>query len=166
MSPGSFAVAGVLLAGLDAEAVNALRPAAEILTSFGIRSETAIILPGDLDAGLAERVCAVIVASTDAALPASLASATSVPVIRVPTDAGDQHGLALLDDGDGDLPAGGAVGGEFATMAIGEAGARNAALFVVSMLAGRDDRLRAAWAQFRARQTDAVLRHPPLVTEN
>ena len=50
-------------------------------------------------------------------------------------------------------------------MAIGEAGAKNAALFVISMLAGGDERLRAAWAEFRTRQTDAVLQHPPLTVE-
>ncbi len=151
----------VLLAGADAAAVESLRPAAEILASFGLRSETAVLTPEESMSPLASGVYAVIVASPDAALPAALAKHTSLPVIRVP-GVGDGRGdLALLDDGHGNLPAG-PTDGVFATMAIGDAGARNAALFVVSSLAGTDDRLRAAWADFRARQTETVLRHPPL----
>jgi 5-(carboxyamino)imidazole ribonucleotide mutase len=43
-----------------------------------------------------------------------------------------------------------------ATFAIGVAGAANAALFAVAMLASRDDALRARLEAFRARQTDAA----------
>ena len=56
--------------------------------------------------------------------------------------------------------------GSFATTAIGEAGAKNAALFVVSALATRQEWLREAWADFRTRQTEAVLGHPALEPED
>ena len=151
----------VLLAGADAAAVESLRPAAGILASFGLETATAVLTPEESISPLASNMCAVIVASPDAALPAALAKHTSLPVIRVPIATGGRGGVALLDDGHGNLPAGPA-NGVFATMAIGEAGAKNAALFVVSSLAGTDDRLRVAWADFRARQTQEVLRHPPL----
>ncbi len=151
----------VLLAGANAAAVEALRPAAEILASFGLGAVTAVLPPDAPLPPLTGGVCAVIVASPDAALPAALARHTSLPVIRVP-DAGEDHGgAALLNDGQGNLPAGPDDGG-FATMAIGEAGAKNAALFVVASLAGTDERLRTAWAEFRARQTEVVLQSPPL----
>ncbi len=44
-----------------------------------------------------------------------------------------------------------------ATFAIGRAGATNAALFAVAILAGRDQRLRAALHQYRKNQSDKVL---------
>ncbi|MFQ3671530.1 MAG: AIR carboxylase family protein, partial [Verrucomicrobiia bacterium] len=51
-----------------------------------------------------------------------------------------------------------AAGVPVATFAIGEAGAKNAALFAVSLLAAGDERLAEAWDQFRQKQTDEVLR--------
>ena len=165
MTRKPVSVGGVLLAGADTAAVDALQPASEVLASFGILAETRIIPPGETEFGLTVGLSAVIAASSDARLPAALAARTALPVLRVPTATGGRHGLALLDDGEGNLPAGPADGG-FATMAIGEAGARNAALFVVAMLAGGDDRLRVEWTAFRARQTETVLHHPPLIVED
>lgn len=153
--PSIYAV--VMLAGVDAYAVQALQPAAEVLESFGIRTTPMV---GATDAP-PDGCAAVIVASADADLPAVFAQRTGLPVIRVPTASDGKTGLALLDDGAGNLP-GGPTDGAFATMAIGQAGAKNAALFVVSLLASHDERLRAAWEEFRARQTEAVLRHPSL----
>ena len=164
MTPESSDAAGVLLAGADVAGLEALRPAAEMLASFGIRVEMMVVPPGEPAAAPGGDLCAVIAASADATLPAALAAQTLLPVIRVPSPTGDTRGLALLNDGADNLPAGPADG-VFATMAIGEAGAKNAALFVISLLAGRDERLRAAWANFRARQTDAVLQRPPLTFE-
>ena len=161
ISPAIPGAGVVLLAGADDAAVEALRPAWEILESFGVEVEAAVISDGAADRSRFERRSAVIVASPDSTLPAAVASATELPVIRVPTEGGDRRGLALLNDDHGHLPAG--IGtGVFATMAIGVAGAKNAALFVISTLALRDERLRVALAGYRARQTDAVLSQPPL----
>ncbi len=159
--PANSSAATVLLAGPDAAAVESLRPAAELLESFGVGTGTAVVAVGPLETSGFEGRCAGIVASPDGALPAAIASATAAPVIRVPVEGAHRSGLALLDDGHDQLPGGDATGA-FATMAIGAAGAKNAALFVVAALALRDERLRAAYADYRARQTAAVLHHPPL----
>jgi 5-(carboxyamino)imidazole ribonucleotide mutase len=50
------------------------------------------------------------------------------------------------------MPAGVPVG----TLAIGEPGAKNAALLAISILALQDDKLRRAWESFRAKQTRTV----------
>ncbi len=104
---------------------------------------------------------AVIVASADAVLPGAIADAVSLPVIRVPCAGGSKAGLELLQTTDGNLPASVDDRAPFATVAIGAAGAKNAALFVVSLLALDDEPLREAWEAFRAAQTDAVLQQPP-----
>ena len=159
-SPATRRAEVVLLAGLDAAAVDVLRPAAELLESFGVEVEM-VVISEDVEAGRFDGGCAVIVASSDGVLPAAVSSATELPVIRVPVQSGDHRGLGLLSDGHANPPAGTGIG-IFATMAIGAAGAKNAALFVVSTLALQDERLRAAYADYRARQTDAVLNHLPL----
>lgn len=158
----TFVVAFVLAAGVPADA---LAPAAETLRGFGF---SAVDTPIGRDAAgwqaLAREQAwrAVIVASPDGTLPAALASALAVPVIRVPTAAdASRGGLALLQNAEGDLPAAREEGAAFATVAIGPAGAKNAALFVVAVLALEDAPLRAAWEAYRQAQTDAVLRLPP-----
>ena len=137
------------------------------LPRLAIATRTAVVARAGeaVVAALTQDVCAVVVASAGCGAARRVGFANAeVPVIRVPTQAGDPNGLGLLYDRGGNLPAG-PTDGVFATMAIGEAGAKNAALFVVSVLATRDARLRAAWAEFRTRQTDAVLRNPPLTLE-
>ena len=159
MTEEKSAVLPVGLVARDPAGLEALRGARETLTAFGvpwIEAQGA----GTLDAA---GVSAVIVASADATLPGEFAQATERPVVRVPIPEGDRAGLALLHDpATGDLPA--ADGAPFATVAIGEAGAKNAALFVVSVLALEEGRLWAEWLAFRQRQTDAVLAAPPLST--
>ena len=148
---------------------DALRATAEALREFGVRVVEVADPAGDaasprtanLQAAAGEEWRAVIVASTDAVLPAAVADAVPVPVIRVPVAGAAKSGLALLQTDAGDLPAATRDGVSFATVAIGPAGARNAALFVVSVLALKDDGLREAWNLFRARQTAAVLQLPP-----
>ena len=157
--------ASVLLVAGDGASLASLQPAAEVLTSFGVRTETAVLTVDGSAAMVSADHRAIIVASPDAALPGALAAQTERPVVRVPIEADGKSGVALLDDGTGNLPAGPADGG-FSTMSIGQAGAKNAALFVVSSLAFEDERLRKAWAEFRAGQTEAVLRHPPLMLED
>ena len=151
--------ARVLLVAAEAAGLEALRPARETLNGFGVAWTEAL----GKDPHELASVRAVIVASSDGALPGALAAATSVPVVRVPTADADRTGLALLcDPATSDLPAADAP---FATVAIGEAGAKNAALFVVSVLALDDPALWEQWLAFRQRQTVAVLAAPPLSME-
>ena len=159
MTEAKSDVRPVLLAARDSAGQKALGPTRETLAAFGLTWIEAIG-PGTFDpAG----VSAVIVASADAVLPGECAKATERPVVRVPIPEGDRAGLTLLHDPEtGDLPA--MDGAPFATVAIGEAGAKNAALFVVSVLALEDARLWAEWLAFRQRQTEAVLAAPPLST--
>jgi 5-(carboxyamino)imidazole ribonucleotide mutase len=84
-------------------------------------------------------------------LPGMLAAKTTVPVLGVPVPSAHLNGedslLSIVQ-----MPRGIPV----ATFAIGEAGAVNAALFVVAMLALSDADLREALNQFRALQTKAA----------
>lgn len=85
-------------------------------------------------------------------LPGMCASKTIVPVLGVPVQSKALNGLdSLLSIVQ--MPAGVPV----ATFAIGEAGARNAALFAAAMVAASDTEVRGRLAAFRAAQTDRVL---------
>jgi 5-(carboxyamino)imidazole ribonucleotide mutase len=78
-----------------------------------------------------------------------------VPVLGVPVKSSALNGLdSLLSIAQ--MPAGIPV----ATFAIGEAGAKNAALFAVAMLALTDEALAAKLEDFRAKQTKIVLKEP------
>jgi 5-(carboxyamino)imidazole ribonucleotide mutase len=105
----------------------------------------------------ASRGIEVIVAGAGGAahLPGMLAAKTWLPVLGVPVESRTLSGvdslLSIIQ-----LPAGVAVG----TLAIGRAGAVNAALLAASMLGTRDARIRRAVEAFRARQTAAVLARP------
>ncbi len=149
----------MLLAARDAAGREALQPTRETLAAFGVAWVEADEAEEFDPAG----VSAVIVASADAGWPGKFAQATRWPVVRVPVPESGRTGVALLQDpATGDLPAVG--GAPFATVAIGGAGAKNAALFVVSVLALEDKRLWAEWLAFRQRQTEAVLAAGPLFT--
>jgi 5-(carboxyamino)imidazole ribonucleotide mutase len=93
----------------------------------------------------------VIVAGAGGAahLPGMLASKTVIPVLGVPVPSrylrGEDSLLSIVQ-----MPKGVPV----ATFAIGEAGAANAGLFAVAMLAGGDADLAHRLAQFRAAQTE------------
>lgn len=85
-------------------------------------------------------------------LPGMLAAKTTVPVLGVPVDSRHLKGMdSLLSIVQ--MPAGIPV----ATFAIGRAGARNAGLFAVAMLAGNDPQLARRLADFRSAQTADVL---------
>ena len=78
-----------------------------------------------------------------------------MPVLGVPVQSRALNGMdSLLSIAQ--MPAGIPVG----TLAIGPAGAVNAALLAAAMLANHDDALRERLRAFRARQTDKVLGHP------
>lgn len=97
----------------------------------------------------------VIIAGAGGAahLPGMTASLTTLPVLGVPVESKALKGLdSLLSIAQ--MPGGVPV----ATFAIGKAGAINAALFAVSLLAQSDAHTKRAWENFRVRQTATVLK--------
>ena len=88
-------------------------------------------------------------------LPGVTAAMTTLPVLGVPIESKALKGLdSLLSIVQ--MPAGIPVG----TLAIGKAGAANAALLAVAILAGKYPALRKKLALFRKKQTRAVAKHP------
>src|SRR5579871_6163181 len=109
-------------------------------------------------AGMAEkRGIEVIIAGAGGAahLPGMTAAKTAIPVLGVPVESKALHGVdSLLSIVQ--MPAGIPV----ATLAIGRAGAINAALLATAILGGKHPQFRAALAAYRAVQTKSVLDHP------
>jgi 5-(carboxyamino)imidazole ribonucleotide mutase len=101
---------------------------------------------------------AIIAAAGGAAhLAGVVAAHTTLPVLGVPMPSKHLQGLdSLLSTVQ--MPKGIPV----ATFAIGDAGAANAALFAVSLLALEDKAIAAKLDEFRRKQTKAVLETPPL----
>jgi 5-(carboxyamino)imidazole ribonucleotide mutase len=137
-----------------------LRAATEILAEFGIAHEARVVsahrMPDDMFAyaeGAAARGLKAIIAGAGGAahLPGMLAAKTTVPVLGVPVSSRQLQGVDSLYS-IVQMPRGIPV----ATFAIGSAGAVNAALFAVAMLATADASLRSRLDAFRARQTDAA----------
>ena len=134
-----------------------MKAAADILTQFGVAHECRVVSAHRTPAWMVEyardaeaRDLQAIIAGAGGAahLPGMVASLTTVPVIGVPVQSRALSGLdSLLSIVQ--MPGGVPV----ATMAIGPAGATNAGLFAVSLLATRDPELRArlqAWRDARA----------------
>ena len=94
-------------------------------------------------------------AGGSAHLPGMCAAKTTLPVLGVPVESKALHGvdslLSIMQ-----MPAGIPV----ATLAIGRAGAINAALLATAILAGKHPAFGEALASFREKQTRAVLDHP------
>jgi 5-(carboxyamino)imidazole ribonucleotide mutase len=141
-----------------------MRHAAETLAALGVPHEVRIVsahrTPDLLFeyAGTAEaRGLAVIIAGAGGAahLPGMAAAKTTLPVLGVPVESKALKGLdsllAIVQ-----MPAGVPVG----TLAIGRAGAINAALLAAAILGHAHPEIRAALARWRADQTQAVLDHP------
>jgi 5-(carboxyamino)imidazole ribonucleotide mutase len=137
-----------------------LRAATEILAEFGVAHEARVIsahrMPDEMFAyaeGAARRGLKAIIAGAGGAahLPGMLAAKTTVPVLGVPVASRQLQGLDSLYS-IVQMPRGIPV----ATFAIGSAGAANAALFAVAMLAAHDDALRDKLDAFRSRQSDAA----------
>ena len=137
-----------------------LRHAAEILDGFQVPHERRVVsahrMPDDMfafaDQAAARGLRAIIAGAGGAAhLPGMLAAKTMVPVLGVPVASKHLNGVDSLYS-IVQMPKGIPV----ATFAIGVAGAANAALFAVAMLAAHDDTLRQRLNEFRARQTDAA----------
>ncbi len=137
-----------------------LRHAAEILDRFGISYDKQVVsahrMPDDLFAfaeqAVGRGVRAIIAGAGGAAhLPGMLAAKTTVPVLGVPVASKHLQGVDSLYS-IVQMPKGIPV----ATFAIGPAGAANAALFAVAMLATADAALRGQLERFRAEQTAAA----------
>ncbi|MGI9307959.1 MAG: 5-(carboxyamino)imidazole ribonucleotide mutase [Gammaproteobacteria bacterium] len=134
---------------------------AETLTKLGIGNESNVIsahrTPDKLFeycAGARDRGLKVLItgAGLAAGLPGMAAAITPLPVLGVPMESRALGGMdALLSMVQ--MPGGVPVG----TLAIGKAGAVNAAVLSASILALSDDTVRAALEKFRAEQTQAVL---------
>ena len=141
-----------------------MRHAAEMLEALGVPFETRIVsahrTPRRLYAYAEEargRGLKVIVAGAGGAahLPGMTASLTLLPVIGVPVESKSLKGMdSLLSIVQ--MPAGVPVG----TVAIGRAGAVNAALLAAAIVALGDDRVAAALDEWRANQTAAVAETP------
>ena len=138
-----------------------MQAAAVILKDFGVAFEARVVSAHrtpDLLFEYAEQagprgLQAIIAGAGGAAhLPGMLAAKTTVPVLGVPVQSRALSGVDSLHS-IVQMPKGIPV----ATFAIGEAGAANAALFAVAMLANSDAALNAKLQAFRQAQTDKVL---------
>ena len=137
-----------------------LRAATEILAEFGIAFEARVVsahrMPDDLFAYAEQAgprgLQAIIAGAGGAAhLPGMMAAKTTVPVLGVPVASKHLQGIDSLHS-IVQMPKGIPV----ATFAIGAAGAANAALFAVAMLALDQPALRDQLDAYRARQTEAA----------
>ncbi|BAL93813.1 5-(carboxyamino)imidazole ribonucleotide mutase PurE [Rubrivivax gelatinosus IL144] len=137
-----------------------LRGAAELLQEFDVPYEARVLsahrMPDEMFAfaeTARERGLRAIIAGAGGAahLPGMVAAKTTVPVLGVPVASRHLQGVDSLYS-IVQMPKGIPV----ATFAIGAAGAANAALFAVAMLAADDESLHARLAAFRARQTEAA----------
>ena len=141
-----------------------MQHAARVLTELGVPHEVRVVSAHrtpDLLFSYAEQASGrgiqVIIAGAGGAahLPGMLAAKTCLPVFGVPVQSKALNGMdSLLSIAQ--MPAGVPVG----TLAIGPAGAVNAGLLAVAVLALHDQDLSRALGEWRARQTQAVLDQP------
>jgi 5-(carboxyamino)imidazole ribonucleotide mutase len=159
MAKGEKAVVGVVMgSGSDWEVMtHAVRILKEFKVGYEARALSAHRTPAALEKWISKLErggarCFIAAAGGAAHLAGVVASKTQLPVLGVPIPSKHFHGLdsllAMVQ-----MPKGIPV----ATFAIGEAGAANAALFVVAMLATTDKGLARHLAGYRDRQTQAVL---------
>ena len=138
-----------------------MQAAVEALDEFGVPSEADVVsahrMPADMIAfgqAAAGRGIKVIIAGAGGAahLPGMVAAQTWIPVLGVPVES---HALKGMDSllSIAQMPGGIPVG----TLAIGKAGAKNAGLLAVAILANHDNGLREKLKQFREQQTSDVL---------
>jgi len=143
-----------------------MKAAAKVLEEFGVPYEakamsahrTPKAVVGWTEAAAGNGMQAIIAAAGGAAhLAGVVAAHTTLPVLGVPMESKHLKGLdSLLSTVQ--MPKGIPV----ATFAIGEAGAANAALFAVALLALSDSKLQKKLSDFRIKQTEAVLKAAPL----
>lgn len=141
-----------------------MQHAALVLAEFGVPFECEVVSAHRTPDRLFEyaksaksRGLAIIIAGAGGAahLPGMCASQTDLPVLGVPVKSSMLSGwdslLSIVQ-----MPKGVAVG----TLAIGTAGAYNAGLLAVQMLAISDDKLGQKVSEFRAKQTQSILDNP------
>lgn len=138
--------------------------ASKILDGFGIAHESLIISAhrtpdrlSDFAKQAADKGFQVIIAGAGGAahLPGMIASHTHLPVLGVPVESKSLKGMdSLLSIVQ--MPAGIPVG----TLAIGVAGAKNAAILAAEIIALQDETARKAVIDYRAAQTNSVADKP------
>ncbi len=138
-----------------------MKHAVELLERFGISHEKRVVsahrtpdLMADFAKAAADRGVQVIIAGAGGAahLPGMVAAHTHLPVLGVPVQSRMLSGwdsLLSIAQMPGGIPVG--------TLAIGEAGAKNAAILAASILALNDEKVRDALIAFRKKQTSEVL---------
>ena len=141
-----------------------MRHAAATLETLGVAHETRVVSAHrtpkrlyDYAQSAKDRGLKAIIAGAGGAahLPGMAASMTELPVLGVPIESKALKGMdSLLSIVQ--MPAGIPVG----TLAIGKAGAINAALLAAAMLANHDEALAGRLAEWRAKQTEAVPEKP------
>ena len=137
-----------------------MQHAVQILQQFGIAHEAQVVsahrMPDDMfryaEQAVSRGLQAIIAGAGGAAhLPGMIAAKTVVPVLGVPVASRHLQGVDSLHS-IVQMPKGVPV----ATFAIGAAGAANAALFAVALLANHDENLRAQLQAFREKQTESA----------
>jgi len=141
-----------------------MQHASDMLDSLGVHHEVKVVsahrtpdLLFEYAAGAAARGLKVIIAGAGGAahLPGMTAAKTRLPVLGVPVQSRALNGIdSLLSIAQ--MPAGVPVG----TMAIGKAGATNAALLAAAIVANEDEDVAEALDSFRQDQTDRILSNP------
>ena len=143
-----------------------MKAAAKMLEEFGVAYEAKAMSAHRTPQAVAEWTesapkrgmkCLIAAAGGAAHLAGVVAAHTTLPVLGVPMPSKHLQGLdSLLSTVQ--MPKGIPV----ATFAIGEAGAANAALFAIALLALSDPNIQKKLSDFRVKQTEAVLKAPPL----
>ena len=141
-----------------------MKQTSKILKLFKIKHETKIVSAHRTPKRLYEyaenaetRGIKVIIAGAGGAahLPGMAAAISNLPVLGVPINTKNLDGLdSLLSIAQ--MPAGIPVG----TLAVGEAGAKNAALFAISILSDQDPKLKKKYSYWRSKQTKTVKKKP------
>lgn len=161
-SPSESPLVGVIM-GSQSD-WGTMQHASELLTQLGIRHEVEIVSAHrtpdklfDYAEAAEPRGLQVIIAGAGGAahLPGMCAAKTTLPVLGVPVESAVLRGVdSLLSIVQ--MPAGIPVG----TLAIGKAGAKNAALLAAAIIGTHDATVRQALKDYRRQQTEQVQDHP------
>ncbi len=156
------AVVGVIMGSISDWST--MKNAVEMLEEFGVPHEIKVVsahrtpdLMFEYASTASERGLKVIIAGAGGAahLPGMVASKTIVPVLGVPVQSralSGQDSLLSIAQMPGGIPVG--------TLAIGDAGAKNAGILAAQIIANADDTVKEKVTAFRAKQTQDVLDNP------
>ena len=141
-----------------------MKNAVEMLEALGVAHEVKVVsahrtpdLMFEYAASASDRGLKVIIAGAGGAahLPGMVAAKTIVPVLGVPVQSralSGQDSLLSIAQMPGGIPVG--------TLAIGDAGAKNAGILAAQIIANEDEAVKAKVIAFRAKQTQDVLDNP------